>query len=249
MHLNALRVLLTGSFVALGVSLAAQPQAPGHAGAGQHKPDHMQHSFSDAEKYAKEFDDPSRDAWQMPGRVIEALGLRAGQSVADIGAGTGYYTMRLAARLGPASLIYAQETDPAELALLGARADRQRLLNVIPVQGYPSDPALPPGSVDVALLSHSYHQVPEPYLFLYRLAGALAPGGRVGVIGFDRQAIQYGLPPAALECEFEAVGYRTVALYRLTPGEAYLAVFEAPDRLPEPSAIEPCGPPEPAPDP
>lgn len=194
-------------------------------------------------------DERRRDEDGEAAYVFDALRLVPGMRVADIGAGTGYYTMRLAARLGPASLVYAQETDPAELALLGARADRQRLLNVIPVQGYPSDPALPTGSVDVALLSHSYHQVPEPYRFLHRLAGALAPGGRVGVIGFDRQAIHYGLPPAVLECEFEAVGYRQVGLYQLTPGEAYLAVFDAPDRPPEPSSIEPCGPPESPPDP
>ena len=173
--------------------------------------------------------------------VIDALRLAPGMRVADIGAGTGYYAIRLAARLGPASLVYAQENDPARLARISARADRERLLNIIPVQGYPNDPALPPGSVDVALVAHAYHQIPGPYEFLYRLAGALAAGGRVGVIGFDRQSVQYGVDPDRLECEFEAVGYRRVAYYLLTPGEAYLAVFEPPDRLPDPSAIVPCG--------
>lgn len=191
-------------------------------------------------------DEQQRDRNGEAADVIDALRLVPGMRVADIGAGTGYYTMRLAARLGPASLIYAQDHDPAQLALLGARADREHLLNVVPVHGLPSDPALPPGSVDVALLAHSYHQIPGPYEFLFRLAGALAPGGRVGVIGFDRQSIRYGLPPALLECEFAAVGYRRVAFYLLTPGEAYLAVFEPPDRVPEPSAIVPCGPSEPA---
>lgn len=185
-------------------------------------------------------DEQRRDQDGEAAYVIDALRLVPGMRVADIGAGAGYYTMRLAARLGPASLIYAQDHDPAQLALLGARADREHLLNVVPVPGLPSDPGLPPGSVDVALLAHTYHQIPGPYEFLYRLAGALAPGGRVGVIGFDRQSIRYGLPPALLDCEFAAVGYRRAALYLLTPGEAYLAVFEPPDRVPEPSAIVPC---------
>ena len=186
-------------------------------------------------------DERRRDQDGEAGYVVDALRLAPGMRVADIGSGTGYYAIRLAARLGPASLIYAQENDPARLARIGARADRERLLNIVPVQGYPNDPALPPASVDVALLAHVYHQVPGPYEFLYRLAGAIAPGGRVGVVGFDRQSVRYGLDPARLECEFEAVGYRQVAWYLLTPGEAYLAVFEPPDRLPDPAAIVPCG--------
>jgi SAM-dependent methyltransferase len=190
-------------------------------------------------------DERRRDLDGEADYVFDALRLAPGMRVADIGAGTGYYAIRLAARLGPASLVYAQENDPARLARISARADRERLLNVVPVQGYPNDPALPPGSVDVALLAHAYHQVPGPYEFLYRLAGALAPGGRVGVIGFDRRSVQYGLDPARLECEFEAVGYRRIAYYLLTPGEAYLAVFEPPDRLTDPAAIVPCGTAEP----
>ena len=185
-------------------------------------------------------DERRRDRDGEADYVFDALRLAPGMRVAEVGAGTGYYAIRLAARLGPASLVYAQENDPARLARISARADRERLLNIVPVQGYPNDPALPPGSVDVALLAHSYHQVPGPYEFLYRLAGALAPGGRVGVIGFDRRSVQYGIDPARLECEFEAIGYRRVAYYLLTPGEAYLAVFEPPDRLPDPAAIVPC---------
>ncbi len=187
-------------------------------------------------------DERRRDQDAEAARVIDALRLVPGMRVADIGAGSGYYTVRLAARLGPASVIYAQETDPAALALLSARTDRERLLNVVPVQAYPDDPGLPPGSVDVALLGHVYHRIPNPYRFLHRLAGTLAPAGRVAVVGFDRGSLRDGLAPALLECEFEAVGYRQVGFFMLTPGEAYLAVFEPPDRLPDPSAIVPCGP-------
>src|SRR5687767_1771764 len=132
-------------------------------------------------------DERRRDQDGEAAYVIDALRLVPGMRVADIGAGTGYYTVRLAARLGPASVIYAQDTDPAALAFLGSRTERERLLNVVPIQAFASDPGLPPGSVDVALLGYSYQRIASPYEFLHRLAGALAPGGRVAVVGIDRQ--------------------------------------------------------------
>jgi ubiquinone/menaquinone biosynthesis C-methylase UbiE len=185
-------------------------------------------------------DERSRDRDGEAERVIDALRLVPGMRVADLRSGSGYYAMRLAARLGPASLIYAEDFDPAALALLGVRADRERLLNVIPVQGLANDPQLAPGGVDVALIGHVYHQISSPYEFLYRLAGALAPAGRVAVVGFDRFRITDGVAPSLLECEFRAVGYRRVDFFMLTPGEAYLAVFEPPDNLPRPQDIVPC---------
>src|SRR6186713_997161 len=97
-----------GLAIVLAAGLHAQDpgQARGAGAAAGQKPDHMEHSFADAERYAKSFDDPARDAWQMPDRVIAALGLESGETVADIGAGTGYFTVRIAKSVVPTK-VYA----------------------------------------------------------------------------------------------------------------------------------------------
>jgi cyclopropane fatty-acyl-phospholipid synthase-like methyltransferase len=225
MHLNALRVLLTGGVVTLGASLAAQPQAPGHTGAGQHKPDHMQHSFSDAEKYAKEFDDPSRDAWQMPGRVIETLGLRPGQAVADIGAGTGYFSTRLA-RSTAAPAVFSVDIEPNMVAHLEMRAAKEGLKNITPVQATPDSPNLP-SPVDTILVVDTFHHIPNRVEYFRKLKASIKPGGQLAIVDFRKDApsgppVEFRFTADQISAELAEAGFVLAASHDFLPRQLFL---------------------------
>ncbi len=181
-----------------------------------------------------------RDRHGEAERVMTRLGVTTGMRVADIGAGDGYYTVRLARRLGPGATIYAEDVTQEYLDRLAARLGRERIAGVTLVRGEPSDPRLPSQSVDLAILAHMYHEIAQPYEFLYRLHAALAPNGRIAVIDNDKPTQQHGTPPALLRCELAAVGYQQVDVLSLAPADGYLAVFARPEALPRPEAIQPC---------
>lgn len=182
----------------------------------------------------------TRDAHGEAERVLSRLSVKPGMRVADVGAGDGYYTVRFAKRLGPGGTIYAEDVTQAYLDRLAARLTRERITGVTLVHGTPADPRLPAQSIDLALLAHMYHEVEQPYEFLYRLHGALAPGGRVAIIDNDKPTENHGTPPALLRCELAAVGYREVDFLLLAPADGYLAVFAPPEALPRPEDIRPC---------
>ena len=181
-----------------------------------------------------------RDRHGEAERVMNRLGVTPGMRVADIGAGDGYYTVRLAKRLGPGATIYAEDVTRDYLDRLAARLKREGIAGVTLVHGMPSDPQLPERSVDLAILAHMYHEIEQPYEFLYRLHPALAPSGRIAVIDNDKPTTQHGTPPALLRCELGAVGYQQVDVLALAPADGYLAVFARPETLPKPEAIRPC---------
>jgi len=182
----------------------------------------------------------TRDEHGEAERVLSRLSVKPGMRVADVGAGDGYYTVRLAKRLGPGGTIYAEDVTQAYLDRLAARLTREHITGVTLVHGTPTDPRLPAQSIDLALLAHMYHEIEQPYEFLYRLHGALAPGGRVAIIDNDKPTEKHGTPPALLRCELAAVGYREVDFLLLAPADGYLAVFAQPDALPRPEDIRPC---------
>lgn len=181
-----------------------------------------------------------RDSAGEAERVFRHLGIERGMRVADIGAGSGYYTVRLARRLGPGAAIVAQDIDAGYLAQLERRLEREKITGVTTVLGEASNPKLDSASIDLAILSHMYHEIKNPYEFLHNLQPALAPGGRVGIIDLDRPTASHGTPPRLLRCELEAAGYRQIALHRLTPADGYLAVFAAPERRPGVSNLRAC---------
>jgi cyclopropane fatty-acyl-phospholipid synthase-like methyltransferase len=185
-------------------------------------------------------DEKTRDGHGEAERVMDRLGIKPGQRVADIGAGLGYYTVRLARRLGPGATIYATDVKRGYLDQLRARLKRERIDGVRTILGRPRDPRLPADSVDVAILSHMYHEIENPYEFLYRLRPALAPDARVGIIDTDEPTERHGTPPALLRCELAAVGYRELDFVLLAPADGYLAIFTPPEILPLPEAIKPC---------
>lgn len=183
-----------------------------------------------------------RDAAREVSQITSLLGIKRGMRVGDLGAGEGYDSLRLARVVGPTGRIVAQDVSAAYLAKLSAEARRQGLGNVETVVGQPDDPKLQAGSLDAAIMVHMYHEIAQPYAFLYRLAPALRTHGRVGVEELDRPTGQHGTPPDLLRCEFAAVGYRHVSTTPLSGGLGYFAIFEAPspDRLVKPAAIRPC---------
>lgn len=187
-------------------------------------------------------DPEQRDRDRELQEILRRLGLRSGMAVADIGAGEGYDSLRLARALGPAGRVYAEDINADFLRRLGDEAKRRRLANVTLVLGRPADPLLPSAAVDAAILVHMYHEISQPYALLYHLASAIRPGGLVGVEELDRPTGSHGTPPKLLVCEFQAVGYTLVNRSDLPGHLGYFAVFRppAPQHLPAPEAIVPC---------
>jgi ubiquinone/menaquinone biosynthesis C-methylase UbiE len=185
-------------------------------------------------------DEKSRDNAREAEQVMVFLGARPGMIIADIGAGTGYYTVRLAPRLAPTGKVIAEDIVPATIRRLRARVREARLTNVDIVLGRPDNPMLRPHSVDAALLVHMYHEVSQPFALLWHLRAALKPGGKIAIVDVDRPTAQHGTPKALLACELAAVGYKRIGDLDLGEAGGYLAVFEPVGARPRPSTIRPC---------
>jgi len=185
-------------------------------------------------------DEKTRDLHQEAERVMDLLGIKSGVRVADIGAGRGYYTVRLLARLGPDATIYATDVDADHIKELQARLKSKGIGGVKVVLGSPNDPNVPPASIDVAILAHVYHEIENPYEFMYRLQRSLALGARVGIVDLDRPTESHGTPPKLLRCELGALGYREALFRYLKPADGYLMVFVPPDELPPVESIRAC---------
>jgi len=184
-----------------------------------------------------------RDDRREASTVMDLAQLRPGMTVADIGAGEGYYTVRLAARVGESGRVLAQDIDDDVVRRLGNRVERERLDNVSIKLGASDDPRLPEGSFDRIFLVHMYHEVSEPYAFLWRMRPALREGGQVIVVDVDRPTDQHGIDPQLLFCEFERVGFRLVEFVRKPEIAGYYAQFAAQGPRPVPNEIEPCSAP------
>jgi ubiquinone/menaquinone biosynthesis C-methylase UbiE len=185
----------------------------------------MPHRFDDPERYAKSFDDPARDAWQMPLRVIEALALSPGASVADIGAGTGYFSVRLA-RAIPAGTVYAVDVEPSMLDHIRKRALGDGLENVITLQASGTSPNLP-RPVDLVIVVDTYHHLPNRPTYFRELQKSLGPGGRVAIIDFRKDSPE-GPPPEfrfdadQISAEMKQAGYRLDARHDFLPRQHFL---------------------------
>lgn len=181
-----------------------------------------------------------RDDRNEANTVMDLAEVKPGMSVADIGAGEGYYTVRLAERVGASGRVLAQDIDGDALSRLGARVEKDRLDNVSIKPGATDDPRLPAGGFDRVFLIHMYHEVAEPYAFLWRLWPSLKQGGRVIVVDVDRSSDRHGIPPALLFCELESVGFRLEEFHRKPEIAGYYAQFVVASARPEPSGIKPC---------
>jgi protein-L-isoaspartate O-methyltransferase len=184
-----------------------------------------------------------RDAFNESGQIAGFLGLKPGMTVGDIGAGSGYHTVRLSHLLGSGGQVIAQDVIKDYLIQLARRTKRLKLSNVKFALGEPHDARLPRASLDAAILVHMYHEVSQPYAFLYNLAPALKPGARLGIVDLDRPTSQHGTPLALLACELTAVGYRQISVHQLGGDLGYLAIFSPPAEVDRksPRDIVPCG--------
>ena len=191
-------------------------------------PHSHQHSFGDADKWAKVFDDPERDAWQKPHEVIEALALKPDAVVADLGAGTGYFAMRLAHMVSKGR-VYGVDLEPKMVKYLAERAKKEGLKNLSAVQGTPSDAKLP-AKVDLVLLVDVYHHIDAREAYFGKLAAALKPGGRVAIIDFNATSkvgppLSERMTAEQVNAEMTKVGYRQSGSHGFLPNQ-YFLVFE-----------------------
>lgn len=219
------------------VVLAALAAGTGAACPTQHdRHDHdatASHSFADVERWVEIFDDPQRDAWQHPDEVIEFVGLTEGDTVADLGAGTGYFTVRLARAVGPGGRVFAVDTEPALVEHLRRRAADHDLSQVSAVLAEPDDPKLPAGEIDLVLIVDTWHHIDDRIAYLETLGATLEPDGRVAVVDFHEGELPVGPPPGhklsrdAVAGEFEEAGWILSSESRDLPYQ-YLLVFRPP---------------------
>jgi SAM-dependent methyltransferase len=184
-----------------------------------------------------------RDSLDESGQIARILELKPGMTVGDIGAGSGYHTVRLSPRVGPTGSVIAEDVTRDYLVELGKHVAQLKLSNVKLALGEPHDPRLPAASLDAAILVHMYHEIAQPYAFLYNLAPALKPGARIGIVDLERPTEQHGTPIELLRCELSAVGYREIATHQLAGDGGYLAVFLPPQDASRksPHEIVACG--------
>jgi ubiquinone/menaquinone biosynthesis C-methylase UbiE len=181
-----------------------------------------------------------RDKLNEARAVMDKAGVKKGMTVADIGAGEGYYTVRLAKRVGDKGRVLAEDIIPAVRDALAERVAREALDNVSVRLGDPANPRLPPGSFDRVLMVHMYHEIQQPYEFLWNVRPALKPDGTLVVVDADRPTDRHGTPSALLQCELRAVGFTQVSRQPVPSTGGYLAVFKADGARPLPQAIRPC---------
>jgi ubiquinone/menaquinone biosynthesis C-methylase UbiE len=181
----------------------------------------------------------ARDSVKEAQTVMRLADLQPGMYVADIGAGEGYYTVRLAPLVGKKGRVLAEDIVPQTRDTLAARVQRENLDNVAVRLGKENDPLLPAGSFDRIFMIHMYHEIQRPSEFLWHLRDALKSGGRIVVVDADRPTDRHGIPPKLLICEFAALGYGLTRFERLTD-DAYFAQFEPNAPKPAPANIPPC---------
>lgn len=174
--------------------------------------------------------------------VVRLAGIKPGMFVADIGAGEGYYTIRLSPVVGPKGRVLAQDIVRETRDELAQRVQREDLQNVAVKLGEPNNPRLPTASFDRILLIHMYHEVERPSEFLWHLRDGLKKDGAVVVVDADRPTGRHGTPPKLLICEFSGVGYQLTRFERLPDSESYFAQFEARSAKPAPGDIPVCSP-------
>ena len=175
------------------------------------------------------FEYPDRAQKLQIDRVMDILHITPGRSVADIGAGGGWFSVRAAARVGSAGTVYAEDINPHYLQSIQERAAKGGLANIRPVLGTVDDPRLPPNSVDAVLLLKVYHEIAQPIEVMRRVRASLRPEGRVGIIDRNGSGSDHGLDRAVLEREMRQAGFREVEHYDFTKadGQDYFLVFVA----------------------
>jgi predicted methyltransferase len=174
------------------------------------------------------FEYPDRDKKLQVDRVMDLLGIMAGKNVADIGAGSGWFTVRAARRVGPTGAVLAEDINPGSIEYIGKRVQKEDLTNVRTVLGGPDDPRLPTGSVDAVLMLKVYHEIAHPEAFLKSLKPALRVGAKVGIIDRNGNGANHGLDHDVVVKEMGEAGFKLVGAYDFTKAdkEDYFLIFQ-----------------------
>lgn len=206
-----------------------------HGAAGATPAHH--HRFDDAARWAAEFENPERDAWQRPDALIADLALPPDARVADLGAGTGYFAARLA-RAVPQGRVWGVDVEPSMVRWLNDRARREGLANLYSTLATPDD-ALLPEAVDLVLVVDTYHHIDDRTAYFGRLRASLRPGARLVVVDYRRDSpigppAAARVPPDEVRRDLESAGYTFDRAIESLPRQYVLIFRAAPDRAPGP---------------
>jgi SAM-dependent methyltransferase len=173
------------------------------------------------------FDSPGREDRLQINRVMDILGIAPGEAVADIGAGSGWFTVRAAKRVGGGGLIYAVDINPEAIRYVSERARKEQLQNVKTILGKADNPLLPTGSVDAVLLLKTYHEVAQPVALLQNLRASLRSGAKIGIIDRNGNGENHGVGRDVVIREAKEAGYKLVEQYDFVKGDKmdYFLVF------------------------
>jgi predicted methyltransferase len=175
------------------------------------------------------FEYPDRDKKLQVNRVMDLLGVAPGKTVADIGAGSGWFSVRAARRVTQTGTVYAVDINPEAIQYIQQRTKREGISNIKTILGQPGDPLLPPHSIDAALLLKTYHEVAEPVALLKALRQSLRPGARIGIIDRNGTPDSHGVNEDIVLREVQQAGFTLVGKYDFVKGdgEDYFLVFKA----------------------
>ena len=173
------------------------------------------------------FEYPDRDKKLQIDRVMDLLGITPGKNVADLGAGSGWFTVRAARRVGPQGIVFAEDINPNAIHYIDQRAQKESLSNVKTILGTPDDPSVPPASIDALLMLKVYHEIAHPIPVMKRLHTALRPGARIGIIDRNGNGTDHGLQRDVVLKEMAEAGYKLTGIYDFTKadGQDYFLIF------------------------
>ena len=194
----------------------------------------VHHAFDDVAHWVAVFDDPARDAWQKPDELLRSLGVEAGDTVADLGAGTGYLSVRIARLVGETGEVLAIDVEPKLVAYMKERAVREKLPQMHAALIATDDPGLPSAGVDLVLVVDTWHHIDERVRYLAKIARGLKADGRVAVVDFKKGSLPVGPPdehklaPDQVVAEFQRAGWSLVRRDEELLPYQYVLVFAKP---------------------
>ena len=221
------------ALAAAALLLAGTAAAVQHPHATPRSDEEMHRLHRDPKAYIAMLEDPRRDAYQKPDEVVAALALKPGETVADIGSGSGYFTVRFAARVGERGRVYAVDVDPEMVRHLNRRLRDAGIRNVQTVLADPADPLLPDASVDRFVVVNTWHHVEDQAGYLARMRRMLKPGGQVVMIDYQKRELPVG-PPLAMKiaredlvAQMSASGFRLAREHNFLPYQYFLVFTPA----------------------
>ena len=222
------RLLAIAGYLFLSLGLAPAPAIPQQAPAASGQPVQQRKTSQPYTGDFSIFEGKDRDQKLHVNRVMDILGIVPGKTVADIGAGSGWFSVRAARRVTPAGLVYAVDINPEAVRYIQDRVIREGIGNVRTILSKPADPLLPVESIDAVLLLKTYHEVAEPVALLKSLRKALRPKARIGIIDRNGNGEDHGVSRDVVVREAAEAGYKLAGEYNFVKSddEDYFLVFE-----------------------